>query len=1440
MFIALDRTFRELIEADPKRGSSDFLHFANLDTLNWGSLIQEYRVVVLSEAGSGKTEEIRNASAQLFKEGKPSFFLRLEHVVSGFEDAFEDSAGTYDDFQTWLSSDEEGWLFLDSVDEARLTSPNEFEAAIRRIGREIKLAKQRTHIVISGRASAWRRATDLALCSKHLQYQPPSRTITELEANDSEDIPVHRDAKSEQALPFKIVSLNELTPQQMEVFANAKGVADTQAFLKEVDRADAWSFGSRPIDLDELIEFWLENGRIGTRAELMENSVNRRLKEHQEKHVQLAFQKAHAGAVLVAAACTLTRQQTIQYPDGAYNGQGLAIKELLADWLPSECVTLLGLPIFSPAIYGAARIHTRLAREYLTALWVVELLKHPTSRRSIEGILFREQYGLEVVVPTMRPTLPWIAMFDDKIRDRLCKIAPEVFFEGGDPSRLPLQTRRQILRDACDRFANRTSGRAMADLSAVQRFTNVDLADDIGQLIDQYRSNHELVWVLLRMVLHGGLKSLLPQVLSIAKDASSEPLTRIAAIRAVYALGTGQQGDDIRRSFVSESESLNRDVFAALIEDGEVDDDITQWTIQCLGKVSAKPKFSADTLDEALCSFIAKCPLELLMGVISAGNRLVETPPFIERQYCEISKQYSWLLRPLSVAVERLVEARSPQAFDPDSLSVIRKVPILKRYEPYELSDSKINLGPLVQSWPELKMAAFWDLVRRERVVLKERRHERLTNWWQAGVWDSYVAFDADDIGPLIGHITSQGFLDDRLVALSAVFRLYEEIGKPAEVLDQLEAAVLGAPELEERLQVLVNPPEPSEQAKEWQKTLAQSEKKAKRTQKRKMKAQADWKVFLHENTEKLRDPGFDDPSAISQAQAYLMERTRDETNGSNDRPYGQWKSLRKEFGDEVAMAYRDGAVAYWRRHKPQLISEGAPRNSTKLATLFGLAGLEIEARESPGWLKSLSSHDVEVAFRHAMHELNGFPKWFPHLFEAFSADVTRMSLHEIFFELETEDDQVDQYYLLHDVSWSGDWMWDALAPHVADWLDQREPKKRRNLDFVLNIIQGGGIADERLIALASAKVRSDIPHDHVACWFSVWVGVQPSVAIPALDGYLSSLQTSDDQTHVAMVFIAKLLGSRRDPKSQARDGYKTPTYIKALYLLMHRFVRQGDDIERANGGVYSPGLRDDAQDGRERLLEILREMSGKEAFLALSGIAEAHPTTQFRPGLRRLAKSKAEAEADGEAWTTTQVRDFQQMQERTPANHQELFDLAVQRMLDLKDDLEEGDSSDAQLLQKIDDEVLIRKYIGGLFRKQAQGRYSIEQEVNLADEKEPDMRFLGHGFDGPVPVELKIADKWTGPQLFERLRNQLCGDYLRDIRSGRGVFLLVYRGVANAQGVTRKHWELPDTNEKVDFAALVSALQDYWGLISEDFPGIDDVKVIGIDLTKRLSRKGK
>ncbi|MFP3507793.1 hypothetical protein, partial [Burkholderia sp. SIMBA_062] len=63
-------------------------------------------------------------------------------------------------------------------------------------------------------------------------------------------------------------------------------------------------------------------------------------------------------------------------------------------------------------------------------------------------------------------------------------------------------------------------------------------------------------------------------------------------------------------------------------------------------------------------------------------------------------------------------------------------------------------------------------------------------------------------------------------------------------------------------------------------------------------------------------------------------------------------------------------------------------------------------------------------------------------------------------------------------------------------------------------------------------------------------------------------------------------------------------------------------------------------------------------------------------------------------------------------------------------------------------------------------------------------------------------------------------------INSSCGIFLLLNHG-------GQATWESP-SNGLVNFEDLVTALQDYWLTIAPKFPNVEDIEVIGIDLTKR------
>jgi hypothetical protein len=1421
MHIELHRTFRELLIKE-SADATQTLHPGSA-TLLLPMLLDEHRVVILSEGGSGKTAEIQYATQQLRKQGKTAFFMRLEHVAYDFDSAFVE--GDLAEFEKWLRSSEPGWMLLDSVDEARLRSAQDFEMAIRKVAARISKAKQRTHLIITGRAAAWRPKSDLELCNSLF---PMANEVT-AGSEDADGGQTTERAKPDKS-PFRIVTLQDLSPEQIEIFAGARGIADTKKFLEDIDRADAGSFTSRPQDLIEVTEYWEDNGRIGSRLDLMQNSVKRRLQETSQERIDaraLSDDQALKGAQIIAGALILTQVQNIRVLDAGNGVQGLDVRDLFKGWQPADLGALLQRPLFDQDIYSTVRFHHRSVREYLAAQWFLKLLGQEVSRRKVEELFFREQYGLEVVVPSLRPLLPWMAMGDSRILAKVRRLAPEIVFEGGDPVKLPVDVRREILEQVCRQLTSGASRRSMADFAAIQRFAAPDLIDTVRRLTKKHAADDDIASFLMSMVWQGRLAKALPEVMSVARSPTAGQYARIAAFRAVAELGTSKEMASIREAFAKEGGQLNRKCMADLV--GYIarpDEQTLAWLFECIPRLVDYDEYEGTGLSEQLSEFFERADIAVVTSAIVPLRALLTKQPVIERTYCDISRRYQWLRQCAGVAVRRLINARDAAALEHSALVVLHVLSIDGDYSVGAFDIKKLGFAELVQKWPALKWALFWHVIAQERKS-KGKRGERVVEPWMALAASTYVHFEGHDFDDAVQAVTGRSLADDKEIALTLAHRLYLQTDRQPERLAQLKAAVAAHQTLKARLASLSKPPKKDAVWKRMELENKRWTRKAEAHRARLQKVRLEAPAKLEAQLDTLRNSGFKNPAAVSKSQHYLYDRMRNlEGNNSSRWSIGNWRDLEPEFGAKTARAFRDGMVQFWRKYMPKLASEGAVQGSTPFADLFGLAGLTIEAAEDPTFPWQLTAAEAAVAFRYAMQELNGFPPWFAALSSAHPDVVKSMALTEVSFELQSDNEGALSQYLIYDLSRVGDWLWDSIAPDILKLLRTHPPKGIERLQHMVDIVLASNLPDASLAALAAEKLAAGGDPKQLALWASVWTGVDPDAAIDAVEGHLAALVDAKKRTVFTMTYVTYLLGGRHRT-SRVRKAFQTPAVLRRLYILVHKHVRSSDDVERANKGVYSPGLRDNAQDARERLVNILGEIPGRDAYLALKEISELHPEPNARPWFMLLARNKAEVDSERSPWTAIQVSQFDAEYERTPANHRELFDLAVLRLLDYKHHLEEGNDSTASIVIKADQETVLRNLIGAWCNDRARGRYVIPQELELPDAKRPDLWWTCTAFNGPVPTELKIADKWSGPKLFERLENQLAGDYLRDDASIYGIYLLVWRGVQ------RKRWQLPD-KRWVNFAGLVEALKNHWASVTGAHSRVEEIKVIGIDLTRR------
>lgn len=891
-YIELDRTFHSLSE-DSLPGDVIEPHSTSLKSrksLSWDDVRKEFRVIILAEAGVGKTFEIRHQAKLLRQQKHSAFFLRLEHIMTAadFQTAFE--VGTFQEFSEWTLSDREGWLLLDSIDEAKLREPVDFERAILILRNTLSNVLNRLHIVITGR-TIFRH--DFDCCRRHLGCTPrvvhsKGHDQQQEFLSDQDELEERSSGVANSAAPsngFHFVTFDDLNDLQITKYVRSRGVEQVPDFLDAIVRADAQPFTTRPQDLDDLIGFWKAQKRIGSRTEVIRYSIENRLKERRNKRQNskaIALERARTGVKLIAAAVTLSKNQTIRLPDSS-GLTGIAAEEVLTDWNAHEVNTLLTLPIFDQAIYGVTRFHHRLVREYLTAEWVSELLEHTSSRKQVEAILFRKQYDLDVVIPTMRPILPWLAGMNGAICQQLADCSPHLLLEGGDSRELPLEVRRRILFGTCEKIAKGESIDS-ASFSAIQRFAKPDIVSDVCSLIRQYRADSHIVCLLLRMIWLGELKEALPEARCIALAQGTDSYTRIAAIRAVKAIGTKNDLEQIRNALYDGTAEIELQVLAEMLSDLEPTQFNIDWLVKCLAKVKDPVRYSMDRVAlDAVTEFVRRVDEGLLPQIATAFRRFLVDRPFLKGSSQEISQRFGWLMRPTVLAMERLLQLKHPFCLDEDSLAILHMIP---QWHPREFDDfeqEQIDVQPLVRSWPEVNRAHFWSESKRGIALRDTSTHTQSIEYWQfalPGLWE----FNASDFDYACTQILERTCPVEQRVALSLAFQLYVRGGRVRKQRERLKKMVRNnAPlceDLDRRLKARLRKPK-------WERNAAKRNRKHQVSLKKDELARLEWQNGLKNDPHSLLEHDAE-PQATFHRLWYLYERLSEKREQSRGSRYGQ------------------------------------------------------------------------------------------------------------------------------------------------------------------------------------------------------------------------------------------------------------------------------------------------------------------------------------------------------------------------------------------------------------------------------------------------------------------------------------------------------------------------------------------------------------------------
>jgi hypothetical protein len=163
------RSFRDLSEKDLAEieDASLWARWGLLHGSKWENLLTARRILIVSEAGAGKTYECRACQQRLWANGEPAFFLELATLSDKEMRAMLDPAEQAR-FDEWRRAQSEtATFFLDSIDELKITQKS-FEQALKSLGRACTGNMDRVRVVITTRPIP----VDRQLIERHLPIPP--------------------------------------------------------------------------------------------------------------------------------------------------------------------------------------------------------------------------------------------------------------------------------------------------------------------------------------------------------------------------------------------------------------------------------------------------------------------------------------------------------------------------------------------------------------------------------------------------------------------------------------------------------------------------------------------------------------------------------------------------------------------------------------------------------------------------------------------------------------------------------------------------------------------------------------------------------------------------------------------------------------------------------------------------------------------------------------------------------------------------------------------------------------------------------------------------------------------------------------------------------------------------------------------------------------------
>ena len=1338
-----------------------------------------------------------------------AFFVPLDRLVEG---PLERALYPADErqFLEWAKKGGQVTFFLDSVDEGKFRKQQDFARALDSFVRGIGLPRIRiVRIVISSRVSEWRIHADREEIFQRFDLTWPNKQGA---------------GKSTTKTPeFRVVQLEPLDRSRVRKFAEEIGLENSKLFLEAIDIQHAWEFVRRPIDVADLISYWLEYNRLGTLSELIEFNLSKNLRETQERiqNDPLTPQLSRIGAECLGAAVIFCRRFNFFIPDtippADTSGALFAEQCLPGDWSSAMGRAMLSRAIFDAASYGRIRFHHRRIAEYLAASWLAQRMKEGCPYPALEYLLFGHHESRMIVRPSLKPVAAWLAIGNEswnrRLREQILTSTPDLFLTLGDPQSLPVEYRKSIILNLISRYGGRQRIFLDADPEAMSRMADPALSPLIVTLLEETTTPIDIKLLLLQIIRHGRLHGCLDVALKIIESQNEPGVVKSYAVAAIRDIGdkrTRHRLSEISQRF----DRIDNHLCALILEAIYPAAIGAKGLATLLEKTEKVDRYSVDLPWYLKKHLEENLPTEQAADLLQELLRLAQEPPRLRHngEDTPISDRFCWLGEVIPVVLMHLLKQSKLQNHEIEIAG--RALWILRNFRRYDEMnrDLPAEFSSLLDRFPPIRRAYFWICIEETRRKKPDKEPSRIS------VYDYYDVVRAreTDIDWLVKDIRKCPSQQNRSAALIFAINLWHSSKRKRSIKKLIKQSIKGNRELirlskrEFTISILQRFRNffYLRGVYSWDQIYWKLKNKI-GNRYSKFRSQ----IWLYRNLKNLRNG----------KEIYALSGLAREAAPEDYHHWGtdSWLPLKAKRGILIARAAATGWKLSWRKWTPPLPHENLEPNKTDIRVIIGLSGINISWADGDLDFAKIPSQEARLACRYAVNEMNEFPKWLPALAEHHPGTVRDVLSECVRGEWKIPADREHVYEVLSHIRYYGKEISLLVAEDILNQLKVGDPLHYDVLEAAISILLS--TPNPPLLALATLATQRLFKYTILDPRFILWIVVLFQVdSNTALKKLKDLISQGPDPTALIVRICAGL-----------HSGYpliENPDYLSSKVMsefipLVYRYVNVEQDIDRTHGGAYTPTARDHAQEFRSGLIERFSRTPGREVDDVLRSLSADPLFTQYRDYILHLVEKRAEQLSESPPWNPRDNREFMQEHETSPHSAYELFKIACNRFTSIKDEVERGDISSRYDLHPDDKEDRLRSWLARQLRSLSKGHYNVPQEEEIDLEQKPDLRLEAPGI-APVSIEVKWADNWSLSKLMEGLCDQLVGKYLRAADSNYGIYVLGYKG-------ERNYWLKGENGQKLAFNELVQQLEKTARGLEKDHTDAICLKVFGIDFKR-------